>query len=166
MYNAKKFMNTPNSFPAMKENICPPFVVLKHIKLRNLIKQKATNKEQLCTTRMSDQHWLFIKSLNSIIFIKNLANGRLPTNCYFFRDQCINRNFFSVIRLATLINKNTKQYRKPLTWSLEQCGIATLCWYYGLINFEMNIQVRSCFFFSGTVNSWMLSVANRIDSAL
>ena len=34
----------------------PPFVVLKHIKLSNLIKQKATNKGQLSQSRMSDQH--------------------------------------------------------------------------------------------------------------
>ena len=55
MYNAKKFINTPNTFPVMKENM-PSFVVLEHIKLSNLIKQRATNKEQLSQSRMSDQH--------------------------------------------------------------------------------------------------------------
>ena len=47
-------MNTSNTctFPVMKENIndnMPPFVVLRHIKLSNLIRPKATNNEQFFT---------------------------------------------------------------------------------------------------------------------
>ena len=38
----------------------PLFVVLKHIKLSNLFKHKATNKEQLSQSRMGDQYWLSI----------------------------------------------------------------------------------------------------------
>ena len=51
----QNFMNTPHTFPIMKENMLL-FVVLKHIKLSNLIKQKASNKEQSSQSRMSDQH--------------------------------------------------------------------------------------------------------------
>ena len=51
------FMNTPNTtFPVMKENM-PPFGVLKHIKLSNLIiRHKVANNEQLFKSRMSDQY--------------------------------------------------------------------------------------------------------------
>ena len=44
----KFFMNTPNTtFPVMKAKHMPLFVVLKHIKLSNLIKQKSTtNSDQ------------------------------------------------------------------------------------------------------------------------
>ena len=44
MYNAKNIRERKHMLS---------FVVLKHIKLNNLIKQKATNKEQ---SRMSDQY--------------------------------------------------------------------------------------------------------------
>ena len=48
--NTKELMNTPNTFSVVKENIRPHlFVILKHsIKWSKLIKQKATNKDQLC----------------------------------------------------------------------------------------------------------------------
>ena len=39
----KNIMNTPYTFPVIKD--LPPFVVLEHIKLSNLMKQKATDKK-------------------------------------------------------------------------------------------------------------------------
>ena len=55
-------MNTLiNTFPVSDERKhLPPFVVFKHIKLSNLISQKATNNEQLFKSRMSDHHWQYI----------------------------------------------------------------------------------------------------------
>ena len=55
MYNAQKnFMNTPNTFfSSYQRKHMPSFVVLKHIKLSNLIKQKSTTNKE---SRMSDQY--------------------------------------------------------------------------------------------------------------
>ena len=49
-------MNTPNTFSSYERKHMPPFVVLKHKKLSNLIRHKATNNEQLFKSRMSDYH--------------------------------------------------------------------------------------------------------------
>ena len=61
--------------------------------------------------------------------------------CYFLKDQCINK-LFSVTKLPNLINRNTKQYRKPLARSLEHWGIATLFSYYGLVNLKKNTKSK------------------------
>ena len=53
-----------------------------------------------------------------------MTDSSIQFVCYFFKNQCINK-LFSVIKLPNLINKNTKQYRKPLAKSLEHWGIAT-----------------------------------------
>ena len=95
----KKFINTPNTqyFSSYERKHMPPFVVLKHIKLSNLIKHKTTNKEQL--TRHA---WVIIidylyKKTSRLKL--NMLGIQLMVdyiqNCYVFSGQCINRNFFN-----------------------------------------------------------------------
>ena len=48
----------------------PPFVVLKHVKL-SYLKQKATNKEQLSQSRMSDLHGQRIHGYITYIYKKS-----------------------------------------------------------------------------------------------
>ena len=43
-------------FSSYERKHMPPFVVLKHIKLSNLIRYKATNNKQLFRSRMCDHH--------------------------------------------------------------------------------------------------------------
>ena len=85
----------------------PPFVVLKHIKLSNLIKQKATNKGQLSQSRMSDQHGQFIHGYSLMITsIKNIAYSRLYTNLLLFQRSVYKQKLFPLARLPILLNKN------------------------------------------------------------
>ena len=93
--------------------------------------------------------------------------------CYSCKDQCINRNFFSskVTTSHWLTNKiiinNNKTVQKAFgnkPEALGHCYSLLILW---LGQFKKKtLKVRACLSFSSTVNSWMLSVASRIDSAL
>ena len=52
----KKIHEFTQYFSSYERKHMPPFVVLKHIKLSNLITHKATYNEQLFKSRMSDHH--------------------------------------------------------------------------------------------------------------
>ena len=69
----RNFMNTPYTFPVMKENVS--ICCFEHITLNNLIRHKATKNKQWLKSRMSDHHWpsLTIISAKSLMIAYIIA---------------------------------------------------------------------------------------------
>ena len=95
---------------------------------------------------------LHFDKCNGIFFVLKFKNWNLClkylfyTNLLFFHSSVYKQKLFSVTKLPNLINKNTKQYRKPLqgTWSIGHCFSFLIIWF---VQFKKTLKVRACLSF-------------------